>query len=186
MSKIKLDVLGFRFEKPNPAFVETQNGFYYHIRTKRLFEKDSFDARLTVEGKSFKPGELGNPHKEFITEHGGVLAGMLVDHTGGGHPITASVTKAPADTADDTGEVTIAGGPADKAYTITLTVKGEASVGDDVQNVSISQGKTAAEAATLLKNASSDPNVVATVTGAVVTFTPASGKKVATLTVSVA
>jgi hypothetical protein len=59
------------------------------------------------------------------------------------------------------------------------------SGGDDVQNVSILKGDTAAQAAAKIAAASSDPNAVVTAAGAVVTVTPSAGSTITKLTVLV-
>ena len=186
---IAIDVLGFRYDDANPAFTDTGNGFYLHWAEAKMYEKKSFDAWMTANGKSFGAKELGKPSAAFLKDHrwGGIAAAassppkppVLA-------PITVSVTKAPSTTADDVGTVTVAGGPADKAYTVTLTVHGQGSAGDDVQNVPIPKGTTAAAAAGLIAAASSDPNVTVTAAGTVITFTPKSGTHMTKLTVSIA
>lgn len=100
-------------------------------------------------------------------------------------PITASVTKAPTSTADDTGEITVAGGPADKAYQLFVEVKDASSAGLDDQTIDIPIGTTAEEAAQLIVDHESDPNVVSSRTGAVVEMAPAAGSTIETLTITV-
>ena len=186
---IALDALNFKYDDVEPAFTDTGDGFYLHWREGKMYGKKSFDAWMTANGKSFGPKELGKPSAAFLADHrwsGLGVASPAPPKPPVLKPLTVSVTKAPAATADDTGTVTIAGGPADKAYTVTLTVKGQASAGDDVQNVAIPKGTTAAAAAALVAAASSDPNVTAAAAGAVITFTPKAGTHITKLTVSIA
>ena len=185
---VALDVLNFKYDDVEPAFTDTGNGFYLHWAEAKMYEKKSFDAWMTANGKSFGAKELGKPSAAFLKDHrwGGIAAAASSPKPPVLAPITVSVTKAPSTTADDVGTVTVAGGPADKAYTVTLTVHGQGSAGDDVQNVSIPKSTTAAAAAGLIAAASSDPNVTAAAAGAVITFTPKAGTHITKLTVSIA
>ena len=189
---IAIDVLGFRYDDTNPAFTDTGNGFYLHWAEAKMYDKKSFDAWMTANTKSFGSKELGQPSAAFLKDHrwGGIAAAAAPAPKPPAAPtlapITISITKAPSNTADDVGTVTVAGGPADKAYTVTLTVHGQGSAGDDVQNVSIPKSTTAAAAAGLIAAASSDPNVTAAAAGAVITFTPKAGTHITKLTVSIA
>jgi len=184
---IKLDVLNFPYDDAVPAFTELASGYYYHRIDKRLYEKKSFDAKLAAEGKSFAAGEVGDQPASYKADHLSIASrGTPVVPAAPGAPITVSVTKVPSVTADDTGVITIGGGPADKAYTITLTLEGQNSGGADVQNVAIAKGDTAAVAAGKVVAAESDPDVVSAAVGAVITFTPKTGDNIKTLTVSIA
>lgn len=184
---IKLDVLNFVYDDAEPAFTEMASGYYLHRVTQKLYSKPAFDAWLTAEGKSFGAKEVGAQSASYMATHFSLASrGTPASPPVAGHPITVSVTKAPTATADDTGTVTVAGGPADKAYTVTFTVKDAGSAGDDVQNVAIAKGDTAAVAAGKIAAASSDPNAVVTAAGAVITVKPKSGSTIAKLTVSIA
>ena len=190
---VQLDVFGYKYDDAEPAFTMLKGGdFYYHIITGKRYEKTSFDAMLTAQGKSFGAKELGVPSAAWQAGHNTIItrSGAAAGGGGGGGstsaPITASVTKTPSAAADDTGEITVAGGPADKAYMITITVKDAASGGDDVQNIPVAKGATAVKAATDIAAGISDPNVTVTRVGAVVTIAPKSGSTIAKLTVSVA
>lgn len=186
---IKLDVLNFVYDNAEPAFTEMASGYYHHRVTKMLYSKLAFDAKLAAEGKAFAVGEIGDQSLSYKATHASIVSRGTVKatvHVPTGHPITISVTKAPTATTDDTGTVTVAGGPADKAYTVTFTVKDAGSFGDDVQNVTIAKGDTAAVAAGKIAAASSDPNAVVTAAGAVMTITPKIGSTIAKLTVSIA
>ena len=183
---IQIDVLGFEYDDAEPAFIQ-RDGYYFHLKTHMKYDKPSFAKWLTAEGLTLGAKEVGTVSSQYEANH--LWGGLLVGKTTAAvtpAPITVSVTKAPTAVNDDTGEVTVAGGPADKAYTVTLTVKGQASAGDDVQNVSIAKGATAAAAAAAIAAASSDPGVTATAKGAVITFTPKAGAQVSKLTVSIA
>ena len=189
---IKLDVLNFPYDSAEPAFTELASGYYHHRANKRLYEKGAFDAKLVAEGKAFEAGEVGDQSAGYKATHLSIVSGGT-DKAPSKAPavvvtlaaITASVTKVPSATADDIGTVTIAGGPADKAYMITFTVREATSGGDDVQNVAIDKGDTAAQAAAKVAAASSDPNAVVTASGAVVTVKPSSGSTIAKLSVLV-
>jgi hypothetical protein len=186
---LQLDVLGFRYDDSEPAFTLLTGGlFYYHFASAKEYEKTSFDAWMTKQGKTFGAKELGAPSAAYLAQHNTIASRVGAPSTPPptGAPITASVTKAPTTTADDTGTITVAGGPADKAYTITVTVKDKASSGDDVMNIPVAKGATAAKAAADIAAGVSDPNITAAASGAVVTFTPKTGSYVEKLTVSVA
>ena len=205
---IKLDVLNFPYDSAEPAFTELASGYYHHRVNKRLYEKGAFDAKLVAEGKAFEAGEVGDQSAGYKATHLSIVSGGTATAPAKAPAkapatapatapakapaavvtlaaITASVTKVPSATADDTGTVTVAGGPADKAYTVTFTVKEATSGGDDVQNVAIAKGDTAAQAAAKVAAASSDPNAVVTASGAVVTVKPSSGSTIAKLSVLV-
>ena len=57
--------------------------------------------------------------------------------------------------------------------------------GQDITNVTIAKGDTAAQAAAKLQAGVSDPSCVASVKGAVVTITPSAGSTVQVLTVTI-
>ena len=183
---IAIDVLNFEYDDAEPAFIQ-RDGYYLHLKTHMEYDKPSFAKWMAAEGLSFGAKEVGTVSASYQANHawGGLLVGKTTAAVTPA-PIAVSVTKAPSVTADDTGVVTVAGGPADKAYTVTLTVRGQASGGDDVQNVSIAKGATAGAAAAAIAAASSDPNVTAAAAGAVVTFTPKAGTHMTKLTVSIA
>lgn len=184
---VKLDVLGYRYDDVEPAFTDTGQGFYLHWRSHKMYDKKSFDAWMVSKSLSFGAKEVGKPSALFLANHswGGLAAGAPSPPVVTLAPITATVTKVPSNAADDTGAVTVAGGPADKAYTVTLTIHGQGSPGDDVQNVPVAKGATAEQVAAALAVASSDPNVTAAASGKVVTFTPSAGTHMTKLTVSV-
>jgi hypothetical protein len=182
---VALDVLNFRYDDTNPAFTDTGSGFYLHWVEGKMYDKPSFDAWLAAEGKSFGAKELGKPSAAYLKDHrwGGLASGTAPAPASA--PITVAVTKAPATTADDVGKITLGGGPADKGYTINIAVKDAASTGEDVQNVSIAKGDTAAQAATKLAAGVSDPNITATASGVIVTLKPKSGSNFTKLTVAI-
>ena len=75
---IKLDVLGFKYDDSEPAFTLLGGGaFYYHIAADKVLEKNSFDAKLTAEGKAFAAGELGYPSAAWQATHD-----TLINRTG--------------------------------------------------------------------------------------------------------
>lgn len=192
---IKFDVLGFEFDNVEPAFTEIDGEFYYHFYQKKLYEKGAFDAMLTAKGKAFGTGELAVPSAGFIKNHGSIVTRVDASELSGGGaavvappstaPITAAVTKAPTATSDDTGQITISGGPANRAYMIGVALQDAASSGVDAQNVTIDAGDTAAVAAGKVAAAESDPNASAVASGAVITYSPASGSTLTSLTVAV-
>jgi len=187
---LKIDVLGFEYEDSVPAFTELTSGYYYHRISKKMYGKPSFDAWLTAEGKAFGTGELGDQPASYKADHFSIVTRGTPVTAGpppgpAPAPLTVSVTKVPTTTANDTGSVTIAGGPADKAYTITLTLEGQNSGGADVQNVAIAKGDTAAVAAGKVVAAESDPDVSSSNIGGVIIFTPKTGDNIKTLSVSI-
>jgi hypothetical protein len=183
---IKQDVLGFDYDDTEPAFTEMASGYYHHRVDKRLYDKPSFDAWLTAKGKSFAAGEVGPQSTAYKATHLSIASRGTAAVPAVPAAITASVTKAPTLTADDTGQITVAGGPADKAYTVTVIIKETKSGGDDIQNVAVGIGDTAAKVAGDIAAAISDPNVTSVAVGAVVTVTPSAGSTIAKLTVAVA
>jgi len=76
---IRKDVLGFEYDSSEPAFSTTVgNVYYYHLATKRLFEKVSFDAWLTANSLSFsQPGEVGIPSAVHIAAHEDMLESLV-------------------------------------------------------------------------------------------------------------
>ena len=183
---LQIDVLGFTFDDAEPAFV-LRDGYYLHIAEHKLYGKASFDAKLTAEGKAFDAKELGVTSAAYKATHSwsGYFVGNAAPVVGA--PITVAVTKTPTTTADDTGEVTIGGGPADKAYTITLTIRDAKSGGDDVQNVAIAKGDNVNAVLAKLIAAISDPNAVGTIRpGGVLEVSPAAGSTLTKLQVSIA
>jgi len=95
--------------------------------------------------------------------------------------MTASVTKAPTSQADDTASITIEN-TALKARVLSYGFQQDNKGGVDVQTVQIPAGTTAIQAATLLKNSVSDPEVTTTRASNVVTFAPKSGSFINKLT----
>jgi hypothetical protein len=183
---MRIDVLGFEYDDVEPAFIQ-RDGYYLHLKTHRIYGKPSFVKWLAAEGLSFGAKELGTLSSAYQSTHlwGGLFVGKTTAATTLA-PITASVTKAPIVKANDTGEITVAGGPADKTYTATVTIRDAASGGDDVQNVGIAKGDTSGTVAAKIAAAVSDPNVKASATGSVVEVKPKAGSHFTKLTVSIA
>ena len=187
--------MALRYDFYNRIYDDAEPVFIYAYNTSMVYDRldhkevstSSLLAVTAAAGYTLAAPEIGMGSaawlvaNDFPGEDGVSTAPPVVTA-----PITASVTKAPSSTADDTGQVTVAGGPADKAYTITFTVKGAGSGGDDVQNIAVAKGDTAAQAAAAIVAGISDPNVTATAVGAVVTVTPKTGTAIAKLTISIA
>ncbi len=95
--------------------------------------------------------------------------------------MTVSVSKAPTSTADDTASITIEN-TALKAMALSYGFQQDNKGGVDAQTVQIPAGTTAIQAATLLRNSVSDPEVTATRQSNVVTFAPKSGSFINKLT----
>jgi len=194
---IRFDVLGFEFDNVEPAFTEIDAEFYYHFCERKLYEKGSFDAMLTAEGKAFGAGELAVPSADYMKGHGSIVTRVDPSDLSGGAspppapivapsaPITAAVTKTPTPTADDTGEITIYGGPSDAVYLINVALKDAVSAGEDTNNINVAAGDTAAQVATRLAAAMSDPNASAVAVGDVVTYSPKLGSTLTKLEVTV-
>ena len=101
-----------------------------------------------------------------------------------GAPLTVSVTKAATSRADETVEVTFAGGPSVKQQVVTWSFT--SSAGQTPQNpVTIPIAHTAASAAKLLQQAETDTDLTSAVNGAVVTFTPKAGESITGLNISI-
>ena len=89
---IKSDVFGYLYNDAEPAFTITSDGgHYYHLKTKRLFKLDEFDATLAAAGQSFGAGEVGSASDELVAEREDLLRDALED-TVPSAPTGASVT----------------------------------------------------------------------------------------------
>ena len=181
---LRFDMYNRTYDDAEPVFCDAYGGVMVYDRLDHdMVTKASLMAYAAKIGYTLAAPEIGEPSNAYKINNdwpGEDPAAAAPK------PITASVTKAPATTADDTGIITVAGGPADKAYTATITIKDAASSGDDVQNVAIAKGDTAAAAAGKIAAAVSDPNVTATAAGAVITIKPKSGSHFTKLSVSIA
>jgi len=180
---LRFDMYNRTYDDAEPVFCDAFGGTWVYDRLDHdMVTKASLMAYAAQIGYTLAAPEIGEPSNQYKIDNDWPGEDPVVATPA---PITVSVTKAPTVTADDTGVVTVAGGPADKAYTVTLTVRGQASGGDDVQNVNIAKGDTAAVAAGKIAAASSDPNVTATASGNDIAFTPKAGTHIVKLTVSI-
>ena len=183
---LKLDFFGEAYDEEVPAFIDLGTE-YFHRVSGRLYDKAALDAQVAAESYTWGTNERG------VAPVGVSLLGVLAASgkavpavaSPAGAPITATVSKVPSSTLNDTGVIQIGGGPADKAYVITLTIKDAASSGDDIQNVNVTKGMTAAQVAAALAAAESDPNATATASGVSVTVAPKTGSTIAKLSVTV-
>ena len=74
---VKIDVLGHKYDDAEPAFTAVASGlFYYHLRTKKLYDRESFNAGLEQDGKAFADGELGIPSDDYIARHEDMLKNL--------------------------------------------------------------------------------------------------------------
>jgi len=182
---IKRDVLGFRYDEDLPAFCELVGGWYYHLRTKRRFNKDEFDAKLVVDGKAFAVDEVGVPPLDYILAHEYILWGVVVPESTPAAPIDATVTKVPSG-ADDTGEITVTGGPSDGVYQITVTTQDSTS---GAASKPVTYALTGEETDAVAKRVGAmahDPNLSdVVVVGDIITFTPSAGGSIDVLEVVV-
>jgi len=188
---LKFNIFGEVYDDIMPCFIESLDGsMYWNRAANQMLTKVSVDAYLADTGKSMGPKETGSLSPEYIKSNfGNFMSGLKGGPAGGSSApaaITVAASKATSSTNDEVLTITVGGGPADVAYTVTVTVKDKASSGDDVQNVSVAKGDTAEQAATAIKTAISDPNVSATVSGKVVSIAPKAGSTVAKLTVAIA
>lgn len=153
------------------------------LGTQTFENSDGLSDNTTVIGTSV----VGNPAADQV-------AGAPPS-SGGGSPapsgakVTASVTKTPA-APDDTGTITFAGGPADKAYVVTVVVKDSTDAADVTVTANIAVGNTATAAATALVAAwpSGTPaasKVTVSRSTKVVTLTPTTGGTIEKLTVNI-
>ncbi len=193
---IALSVLSQRYDDVEPCFI-VSGVFYYNRIDTQLYKKKEFDAWMAAQTPPlvFGANEVGTLSAGYLATHIGIppstgavtppVPPVVTPPAVTGAPITVAVSKTPSATADDTGQVTLGGGPADKGYMINMTIKDAASAGDDVQNVAIAMGDTAAQAATKVDAAIGDPNVTHAVVGAVVTITPKVGSTIDKLIVSI-
>lgn len=181
---MKLGFRQFEYDDSAPLYIDTFGGARVFNRiTRKTLDKASLLAVMAKEGYTPASGEIGPAPASWATNH--LIPGSSATPVVTGAPITVAVTKAPTTTADDTGKITVAGGPADKAYTVNVLIKDASSAGDDVQNVAIAKGDTAIQAATAIAVAISDPNVKVNRSYAVLTITPKAGSFIEKLQVSI-
>ena len=184
--------MALRYDMYNRIYDDAEPVFIYSFNSTRVFDRlnhktvttASLMAQAASMGYTLAAPEIGMASAKWLLANDFPGEGTTAPTPPAA--ITASVTKTPTATADDIGQITVAGGPADKAYTITVTVKDALSGGDDVQNIPVAKGATASQAAGDIAAGISDPNVTAVAVGAVVTISPAAGSKLDKLTVSVA
>jgi len=184
---LRYDFYNRIYDDAEPVFIYAYNtSMVYDRLARREVSTSSLMAVTAAAGYTLAAPEIGMASAAWLVANDFPGDDGISPTPPAAAPITASVTKAPTTTADDTGQITVAGGPADKAYTITVTVKDALSGGDDVQNIPVAKGATAAKAASDIAAGISDPNVTATAAGAVVTVAPGAGSTIDKLTVSVA
>lgn len=97
--------------------------------------------------------------------------------------LSASITKEPTQEIDDTGVLTISGNKSsrDSRLTYVFDMDGRSVV---TKVVNVPSGSTAIQAATLLINEFTDPDVTVSRTGAAITFAPEEGSFLEKLTVN--
>lgn len=170
------DVLGFRSYDNEPAFQEVEGGFYYHLKTKRLFAKDEFDAKLVAEGKTFQVGEVGYASAKYVWLNGDMLHSFVPPP--GSAQMNVNVTTAPTATPDSTGVITVVGGPTDEPLLVIIWTQDSTSAEPTETRlwVNMQEQETADEVAARIAAAAYDANLsgVAAV-GPAVTFTPSLG-----------
>jgi len=179
---IEVDVLGYRYDNADPAFMELEGGFYYHLPTRRRLDRVEFDAKLVAEGKSFAAGELGYPSFWRFVNGEDMLAAFAPP--AGSAPMSVSITKIPSGI-DDTGEITVTGGPTDEPLMITITTRDSTStlVVYTYVVVEVEAQDDADTVAANIAAANYDPNFISVAAvGAVVTFTPSTGGSIAVFT----
>jgi hypothetical protein len=174
---VKLSVIGLRYDDAVPAFTLTPAGYYCRLDHK-LRQRKSFEAWLAKHKLSFAPGEVGEFPKWYTDRN----PGMLWDKLPAG-PITGAVTT-PGGAIDVAGVISFSGGPADKAYVVTITTAVDAGP-DVVRTVNVAKDDVPVEVAGAVA-ALVIPEITLTTSGHEVTFTPATGKALTKLTVSVA
>ena len=173
---IEVDVFGYRYDDVEPAFMRVRDNHYYHLRTKRLFKEAEFDTKLAADGKAFGANELGYPSLQLMLRRETMLQSFAAPI--GSAQMNINVTKVPVG-ADDTGEITVVGGPTDDPIVYVLTTKdstsAESTIG--VYFVQLEEQLTADEvAAEIAGEIAVDPNFVSVAAvGPVITFTPSAG-----------
>ena len=74
----KADVLGYFYDNAEPAFAALEGGqYYYHLHTKKMLERSSFDTMLSDKGLAFEEGELGAPSAGWLAQHGGLTQNLF-------------------------------------------------------------------------------------------------------------
>ena len=172
---IKLDVLGYRYDDEEPAFQEVEGGFYYHLRMKKRYDKAEFDATLVTDGKSFGVGEVGYASIRYVMTHESMLRSYVPP--AGSAQMNVNVTKVPSG-ADDTGAITVTGGPTDEPIILTITTQDSTSLlpTETMLYIGLQVQETAVEVAAKIAAAVFDANFVSVAAvDAVVTFTPSAG-----------
>ena len=97
-------------------------------------------------------------------------------------PIAALVTLARGTIT----EITVSGGPADKAYNVKVKVSTSASLVDDIHDVAVAKGDTAPQVAAAIAAAIADPNVtVSIVSNRLVRIIPTPGETMSAVAVTV-
>jgi len=184
---IEVDVLGHRYDNDEPAFTELRGGWYWHLKTNRCYEKVSFDAWMASETLSFAVGELGIPSLAYMRTHETILWSFEPPESSA--PLTATVTKVPSATPDDTGEITIADGPADAYTSIIITQQDSTSTVASKPETIVDprNAETPTEVAVLIAAHLGNDSNFTSVTSAlgVITFTPSSGGTIDVLSVVV-
>lgn len=157
---LAIDFFGERYDDAIPSFVIITDKLCWHRPGMKMLDYPSLQAAMTAEGYTPGANEVGTA-ETWAMEN----LGMSTDYEDGGEttaPLTA-VASLGAST------VTISGGPADAAYTITVTYQVDTS-GSDVDVVyAAAEGETAEEAATGLA-AEFSGDLTATAAAGVVTI----------------
>lgn len=173
---VKVDVLGWRQLDDEPAFQIVEGGFYYHLRSKRLFEIVTFDAKLVAEGKTFAADEVGYASIRYVMDHEDMLHSYVPP--AGSAQMNVTITTAPTATPDSVGVITVTGGPTDEPLVLRISTMDSTSLEqtDTIVYVSMTGELTVTEVADKISAATHDALLtsVANVAG-VVTFTPSTG-----------
>jgi len=178
---VKRDVLGHRRYVGEPAFQEVEGGFYYHLKLKKLFNKDEFDAKLVADGLTFAVDEVGYASIQYVIGHEDMLNSYVPP--AGSAQMNINITKVPSGV-DDTGAVTVTGGPTDEPLILRMLTRDSTnSAGSEVPTIvyiPMTGELTLTEVAEKIAAAVYD-TAFTSVTSAlgVVTFTPSSGGSIA-------
>ena len=185
---LQLDIFGYTYDDSEPAFIDA-GPFWFHRPTKRLLTKTSVAAYMAsfTPAKTMGAKESGTLSAAYITTHMGIPAAPAAPAPAAGAPIVTAISGAGSATA----KITVTGGPADKAYTITPAVNAGAVIAG-LTPVAVAKGdiltQVAAKLVTALngkKDAGNAKTLKAVAAVGVVTVTETGGANIATITAAV-
>ena len=154
---LRYDMYNRIYDDAEPVFVYVYNATMIYDRlSHKEVTTTSLMAQAASLGYTLAAPEIGTgstvwqARNKFPGEDGNVPPVFA--------PITALVTYARTNRS----EVTVSGGPADKAYTIEVKTNTSSADPEDLQNVAVARGDTAAQVTAAIVAAISYPGVTVT------------------------